>query len=119
MLEGAQLHLEPWAGQVGPGLGGAANWPLGDSGAAAAPASAAVLLLNAGHQLFLGVVVGDGGWPLGPLVAAAWGFRDTAALWVVLSALFGGHLEKDTRKRCQKVVRGAACPSPGFQLADG
>lgn len=73
VLEGAQLHLEPWAGQVGPGLGGAANWPLGDSGAAAAPASAAVLLLNAGHQLFLGVVVGDGGWPLGPLIAAAWG----------------------------------------------
>lgn len=45
--------------------------------------------------------------------------RDTAALWVVLSALFGGHLEKDTRKRRQKVVRGAACPGPGFQLADG
>lgn len=36
-------------------------------------ASAAVLLLDAGHQLLLRAVVGDGRLPLGPLVAAAWG----------------------------------------------
>lgn len=53
----------PW------GLG----WLLGDGGAAAALASSAVLPLNAGHQLLLGVVICDGRLPLGLLVAAAWG----------------------------------------------
>lgn len=45
--------------------------------------------------------------------------RDTAALWVVFSAPFRGHLEKDKRKRHQKVVSGAACLCSGFVLTDG
>ena len=49
------------------------GWLLGDAGAAAALSSAAVLPLNAGHQLLLGVVICDGRLPLGLLVAAAWG----------------------------------------------
>lgn len=48
-------------------------WLLDDGEAAAAPASAAVLPLDAGHQLLLGVVICDGRLPLGVLVAAAWG----------------------------------------------
>lgn len=59
-------------------------------------ASAAVLLLDAGHQLLLRAVVGDGRLPLGPLVAAAWGSagqkhrqrvrRQDVAFRVVISA---------------------------------
>ena len=49
------------------------GWLLGDGVAAAALASSAVLPLNAGHQLLLGVVICDGRLPLGLLVAAAWG----------------------------------------------
>ena len=45
--------------------------------------------------------------------------RDTAALWVVFSAPFWGHLEKDKRKRHQKAVSGAACLCPGFVPTDG
>lgn len=42
--------------------------------------------------------------------------RDTAALWVVFNAPLWGHLEKDKRKRHQKVVCAAACLRTGFLL---
>lgn len=42
--------------------------------------------------------------------------RNTAALWVVFNAPLWGHLEKDKRKRHQKVVRAAACLHTGFLL---
>lgn len=68
----------------------------GGAGPARRSASAAILLLDAGHQLLLRVVVGDGRLPLGPLVAAAWGSagqkhrrqvrRQDVAFRVVISA---------------------------------
>lgn len=43
---------------------------------------------------------------------------DAAVPWMVLSTLFWGHLEKDKRKRYQKVVSGAASSCSGFLLTD-
>lgn len=43
---------------------------------------------------------------------------DAAVPWMVLSTLFWGHLEKDKRKRHQKVVSGAASSCSGFLPTD-
>lgn len=75
MLAVAPLQLEPWAGQGGahpqPRFleAGQVGWGLAVPGGA----SATVLLLDAGHQLLLRVVIQDDRLPLRPLVAAVWG----------------------------------------------
>lgn len=95
-LAAAPLRLERSAGQ-----GAAHPRPRFPEARAGGPRprrspSAAVLLLDAGHQLLLRVVIGDGRLPLGPLVAAAWGSagqkhrlqvrRQDVAFRVVISA---------------------------------